>query len=105
MFTLSNTNSAPVALTVGGNNGDTTYPGASSSASLTKMGQGTLTLTGSNTVSGTGSVTVGAGAITVASTGSLTITPTSGNLYVGYRSPEPRPLQTPPWSMSAANWT
>ena len=85
-LSLQNTASS-IALTVGGNNGNTTYSGSMSGlGSLTKMGLGTLTLTGSNAVSGTAGVTIGAGEIAVASAGTLGTT-TGGNLYVGYNSP------------------
>ena len=102
-LSLQNTASS-IALTVGGNNGNTTYSGSMSGlGSLTKMGLGTLTLTGSNAVSGTAGVTIGAGEIAVASAGTLGTT-TGGNLYVGYNSPGALPFRTPPLSTSAANW-
>lgn len=61
-ITLANDSSAAVALTVGGNNGDTSYSGVLSGAgSLVKSGSGIFTLNGSsaNTNSGTTSVTAG----------------------------------------------
>ena len=61
---------AAVALTVGGNNGSTTYSGTlSGSGSLTKVGTGMLTLTGSNTYAGT--TAISAGTLAVATTGTL----------------------------------
>ena len=61
---------AGVTLTVGGNNGSTTYSGTlSSSGSLTKVGTGTLTLTGSSTY--TGATAISAGILAAASTGTL----------------------------------
>ena len=58
---LLNGASAAVALTVGGNNTNTTYSGAlsGSGSSLTKVGTGTLTLTGSNSYSGATTVSAG----------------------------------------------
>jgi autotransporter-associated beta strand protein len=63
-----------VALTVGGNNADTTYGGTMSGAgSVSKVGNGTLTLTGPNTY--TGATTVGSGGdtstVTLADTGRI----------------------------------
>lgn len=50
---LANTNSNPVALSVGNNNASTTYSGALSGlGSLTKIGSGELTLAGANTYGG-----------------------------------------------------
>ena len=80
-----------IALTVGGNNGSTTYAGSlSGSGSLITTGAGTLTLTGSNTCNG--GVTVSSGGLAVASTGSLT-TPSGKNLYIGYASPAALTIQ------------
>ena len=60
---LTNANATPaaVALTVGGNNGNTTYSGNLTGAggSLTKSGNGTLTLSGTNTYTGTTTVSTG----------------------------------------------
>jgi len=54
-FVLTNlSGNSPVALTVGGNSGSTTFSGVlSGSGSLTKVGNGALTLSGPNTYSGT----------------------------------------------------
>ena len=61
---------AAVALTVGGNNANTTYAGVlSGSGSLTKVGTGTLTLTGTNTYSG--GTSVNAGTLSIGSTDAL----------------------------------
>lgn len=72
---------APVALSVGANNADTTYSGVlTGGGSLTKIGIGTLTLAGANNYSGTTTVNAGTlrvnnvtgtGAVTVASGGTL----------------------------------
>jgi autotransporter-associated beta strand protein len=60
-FALADVSSTPVALTVGGNNGSTTFSGVlSGSGSLTKSGSGTLTLSGANTYSGGAAVNGGA---------------------------------------------
>ena len=52
--TLHNTSGSAIALTVGGNNGNTTYSGVLSATggSLTKAGSGTLILTNGNTYTG-----------------------------------------------------
>ncbi len=51
---LTNASSAPVALSVGNNNGNTTYSGMlSGSGSLTKVGTGTLILSTANNYTGT----------------------------------------------------
>jgi autotransporter-associated beta strand protein len=82
---LTNANATPaaVALTVGGNNGNTTYSGnlTGTGGSLTKSGSGTLTLSGTNTYTGTTAVSTGtllingstssSSIVTVASTGTL----------------------------------
>jgi fibronectin-binding autotransporter adhesin len=81
---LQNTAAAAIVLTVGGNNGNTTYSGAlSGPGSLAKAGVGTLTLTGTSSFSG--GITVGVGALNVASTGSLSTT--NGSLYIGSGGP------------------
>jgi fibronectin-binding autotransporter adhesin len=60
---LTNAHATPaaVALTVGGNHGNTTYSGnlTGTGGSLTKSGNGTLTLSGTNTYTGTTTVSTG----------------------------------------------
>ncbi|MFM2293881.1 MAG: toxins and related Ca2+-binding domain, partial [Verrucomicrobiota bacterium] len=70
-LSLLNTTPAAVALTVGGNNANTTYGGVMSgaAATLTKVGSGTLTLTNANTF--TGNTTISAGGITLTGSGAL----------------------------------
>jgi len=82
--TLKDDSGTAIALTVGGNNGSTTYSGSlSGSGSLITTGIGSLTLTGSNACNG---VTLNGGSgLVIASTGSLT-TPSGKNLYVGGNS-------------------
>ena len=81
---LRNTAAVAVALTIGGNNGNTTYSGAlSGPGSLAKAGIGTVTLTGASAFSG--GIIVGAGGLNVASTGSLSST--NGSLYIGSGGP------------------
>jgi len=88
---LKNAHATPaaVALTVGGNNGNTTYSGnLTDGGSLTKSGSGTLTLSGTNTYTGTTTVSTGtllingstssSSIVTVASTGTLGGTGTVG---------------------------
>jgi len=59
-FSLTDYNSYPVAVTVGGNGASTTYSGAiSGQGSLTVTGSGVLDLCGSNTYLGTTTVTSG----------------------------------------------
>jgi len=59
-LSLSNTASAAVALTVGGNNQSTTFSGVlSGPGSLTKSGTGTLILNGSNSYAGASTVSNG----------------------------------------------
>ena len=68
---LVNAAGAPVLLTVGNNNGSSTYSGGFSGAGgLTKSGAGTLTLAGANTFSG---VTTVAGGILRLTNSSLTL--------------------------------
>ena len=59
-FTLSNTASAAVALSVGNNGANTVYNGIlGGGGSLTKIGGGTLTLTGANTYGGATTISAG----------------------------------------------
>jgi formylglycine-generating enzyme required for sulfatase activity len=59
-LSLSNTASAAVALSVGNNNGNTTYAGILNDAGgLTKIGNGILLLTGANTYSGSTAINQG----------------------------------------------
>lgn len=58
--TLLDSGGLPVTLSVGGNNGSTTYAGAlTDGGNLIKVGSGTLTMTGTNTYSGTTTVSGG----------------------------------------------
>ena len=79
---LTNASSAAVALTVGGNNFDTTYSGnlTGTGSSLAKTGIGTLTLTGTNSY--TGGTTIAAGGTLKGNTASLqgNITNNSGTV-------------------------
>ncbi len=69
-LSLLNDVSAPVALTVGGNNANTVYSGAmSGGSSLTKAGTGILTLTGNNSF--TGATAVSAGTLELSTGGML----------------------------------
>ncbi len=79
-----NNGSAAVALTVGNNNGNTTYSGnLSGNGSLAKAGTGTLILSGNNSFTGSTTVSVGTltitgsnsgnGSYSVSSVGTLTI--------------------------------
>ncbi|MGA2066341.1 MAG: autotransporter-associated beta strand repeat-containing protein, partial [Thermoguttaceae bacterium] len=83
-LTLTNTASAPVALSVGNNNANTSYSGTiNGSGSLIKVGIGTLTVTGSQTYSGptvirAGTLQLVGGVPSVASTGSFTSDANSG---------------------------
>ena len=60
-LSLLNASSAPITLTVGGNNATTSYAGvlSGSAASVVKVGTGSLTFTGTNTYSGTTTVSRG----------------------------------------------
>ena len=84
---LSNTASAAVALTVGGNNQSTSFAGIlSGGGSLIKNGTGLLTLTGSNVYSGattisSGTLQVGDGATDGSIAGSSGITDNSALVY------------------------
>jgi fibronectin-binding autotransporter adhesin len=86
-ITLADTNSVAVALTVGGNNANTTYSGQfSGPGSLTKTGTGTLTLTGSSQIGGGVNVNQG----TLAGTGTLggnVIVNSGGTLAPGNNAP------------------
>jgi autotransporter-associated beta strand protein len=83
---------AAVALTVGGNNANTTYAAVlSGSGSLIKVGTGSLTLTAANTYTGSttfagGNVTVGTGGAVGPALGSGTLTFQSGTLTTSYNS-------------------
>lgn len=70
-LSLLNDASAPVALTVGGDNANTIYSGALSGAgaSLTKVGTGTLTLTGNSSY--TGMTTGSAGTLEISTGGGV----------------------------------
>jgi len=65
---------AAIALTVGGNNANTTYAGALSGTggSLTKSGTGSLTLSGANTY--TGATGINAGTLSISNTATFTNT-------------------------------
>jgi autotransporter-associated beta strand protein len=82
-FVLTNlSGNSPVALTVGGNSGSTTFSGVlSGSGSLTKVGNGALTLSGPNTYSGTNLVSAGKLTISAASTITNTITVADGAAF------------------------
>jgi len=78
---LTNTNSAPVALTVGGNGASTTFSGVmSGSGSLVKSGTGTFILSANNTYAGT--TTVNAGTLVVG-TGTNAGSIGTGNVVLG----------------------
>ena len=78
---LTNAEDDDVALTVGGNDTDTTYAGIlSGGGSLTKAGTGTLTLSGANTYSG--DTTVGGGTLEAMTADSLPGYGTEGQLTV-----------------------
>ena len=69
-LSLTNSNSAAVALTIGANNQTTTYSGAlSGNGSLVKVGTGTLTLSGNNIYTGT--TTISTGTLQISSSGLL----------------------------------
>ncbi len=73
---LTNTASAAVALTVGGNNSTTIYSAAlSGGGSLTKTGTGSLTLGGSNTFTGPTTVSNGTLALSTAGTNNIANSP------------------------------
>jgi len=72
-LSLANASSSPIALTVGGNNTDTTFSGALSGvlqSSFDKVGIGTLTLTGASRTY-TGSISVSAGILNVQNSSAL----------------------------------
>ena len=70
LLTLSNAASAALALSVGNNNGSTTYSGVlNGSGSLTKIGAGSLTLTNTNTYTGT--TTIIGGTLVLTNSGAL----------------------------------
>jgi autotransporter-associated beta strand protein len=78
---LTNTDSAPVALTVGGNGASATFSGVlSGSGSLVKSGAGTFTLSANNTYAGT--TTVNAGTLVVG-TGTNAGSIGTGNVVLG----------------------
>ena len=78
---LTNTAAQAVALTVGGNNSDTTYSGVLSGlGSFTKAGYGTMTLAGSMSNTYAGETTV-AGTLILAKTGGAIAIP--GNVFMG----------------------
>jgi autotransporter-associated beta strand protein len=80
-FSLSNTASAAVVLSVGNNGANTTYFGALQGAgSLSKTGSGMLILGGSNSYSG--STAINAGTLEVANTGALPGYATPGEISV-----------------------
>jgi len=78
---LTNTNSAPVALTVGGNGASATFSGVlSGSGSLVKSGAGTFTLSANNTYAGTTTVNAG---VLVVGTGTNAGSIGTGNVVLG----------------------
>lgn len=75
---LTNDASAPVALTLGGNNQNTSYSGVLSGAgSLTKVGTGDLTLGGANTFGG--SLAVSEGLLSISTINNASANGTLGN--------------------------
>ena len=82
---LTDASGVDVALTVGGNNGSTTFSGNLSdtqgAGSLTKIGTGALTLTGSNTY--TGPTTVNQGTLIVNGSLASPVTVNSGGILSG----------------------
>ncbi len=76
-FSLTDTNGSPITLSIGSNNGGTTYAGAmSGSGGITKVGSGTFTPSGANTYSGLTTVSAGTLALSssqTAMTGAMTV--------------------------------
>lgn len=79
---LQNNSLAPIALTVGGNNANTTYGGSlTGPGSLIKSGSGVLTLSGTNTHAG--GTSVNAGVLAIPATGALPGWNEAGRYAVG----------------------
>ena len=92
---LTNSSGQAIALTVGGNDQDTTYSGAISGlGSFTKAGHGTLMLAGNSSNTYSGGTTVAAGKLVLAKTAGYAI---PGDL--GFTSPIPTTTRL--WSSKA----